>query len=290
VLGVCGNVGSNVVKAMATKYPSIKCVAATRNTESDKAKDLVSKYGSNVKLVRANMADPSSMDSAIPKNCDAVFINTPGDANRTQLAINAIDACKRAGVKHCCVVSVAAADYKGVFASQFKPIEQHLKSSGLNYTILRLPMFLENNFSNQKTVKEEGKIYGPARPDAAYAPVAICDICEAAAAILANPSAHRNKTYQLTSKTMTQTDLAKAFSNALGKKVEYVQVPYESAKQSFLSMGFPEWQTNGMLELWQGVDSGASFNKETSDVKNITGHEPTTCAQWTQQAAPVFTS
>ena len=46
----------------------------------------------------ADLNNPASLVSALPAGLDAVFVNTPGDINRTKLAINGIDAAKATNV------------------------------------------------------------------------------------------------------------------------------------------------------------------------------------------------
>lgn len=94
----------------------------------------------------------------------------------------------------------------------------------------------------QAATIKAGQIFGPADPTKPYSTVAIKDIADAAAAILANPAPHAGKTYSLASPAYTQTQLAAAFTASLGKPVAYIQVPYEAAKGSFISAGFQEWQ------------------------------------------------
>jgi len=287
ILGSSGNVGSAVIKALGSKFPEVRVLAGVRDPSSGKASDLGG-AGPNVSLVAADLGNPSSLDAAIPRDVDAVFVNTPGHIDRTQLAINGIDAAKRANAKHIVVISVLCADASGIFASQFSGIESHLKASGVRYTILRLPLFLENNWGNLKSVKEDGKLYGPATPDASFTAIAVSDIGEASAIILANPSGHENKTYKLTNKLHTHTETARAFSEATGKTVDYIQVPYEGAKAAFMGHGLPEWQVDGILELFHHIDAGAPYNREEPDFHNLTGHDPLTIQQWTLQVGGAF--
>jgi uncharacterized protein YbjT (DUF2867 family) len=68
------------------------------------------------------------------------------------------------------------------------------------------------------------------------------DVGDAAAAILANPAAHAFRTYSLSGPLYSHGELAATLSTALGRTIDYVQVPYEAAKKSFMDKGWPEWQ------------------------------------------------
>ena len=132
------------------------------------------------------------------------------------------------------------------------------------------------------SIKEQGKIHGPVNPDRKLAPIAVSDIGEAAAIVLRNPAEHTGKTYTLTTTPYSTKELAEAFSEALGKPVEYVQVPFEAAKQAMLGLGLPEWQADGIVELLQKQDKGdKAIVTKTEDFKTIVGREPLTIQQWT---------
>ena len=64
--------------------------------------------------------------------------------NRTELALNGIQAAKDAGVGFLAVVSVSTAGSDTVFGRQFGPIEEATKASGLPYVLFRLPFFTDN--------------------------------------------------------------------------------------------------------------------------------------------------
>ena len=75
--------------------------------------------------------------------------------------------------------------------------------------------------------------------------------------------------------------LAAALSASTGKTVEYVQLPYDAVKASFIEKGWPAWQVGGLLELFKAVDAGA-YGFGLGDYTAITGKEPTTVAQFVE--------
>jgi uncharacterized protein YbjT (DUF2867 family) len=289
VVGSTGHVGTATLKYLATHVlgKEHKIFAGVRDVKSDKAQELAKLPGVNV--VAADMSQPATLASAL-QGVDAAFLITPGDSKRTELTCAAIDAAKDAKVKHIVVVSVLTAEIESVFGTkQTLPIEAHTKSAGVPYTILRLPLFIDNNWGHKGSISGQGVIYGPQKGDAPFTPITVADIGEAAAIILANPAPHANQTYSLTTKAYTNNQLATAFSLALNKEVKYVQVPYEAAKKSFMDAGYPEWQVDGILELSKLIDSdNKAINHESQDFKKITGRNPTTIAEWVGQVANIF--
>jgi hypothetical protein len=61
------------------------------------------------------------------------------------------------------------------------PLQESVKNSGISFTLLRLPMFIDNQWANQASIKGEGKIYGPADGSKPTSLVSVADAGEAAA-------------------------------------------------------------------------------------------------------------
>ena len=161
-------------------------------------------------------------------------------------------------------------------------------ASGLKYTFLRLPMFMDNQWASQGTIKT-GKLYGPADGSKPVALVSVSDVGEAAAAVLAAPADHAFKKYTLAAEPITFNGIAAAFATATGQEVEYIQVPYAAALQSMVGLGFPEWMAKGVCELLQLVDSGdAAATPSSRELAALLGRAPTSFAAWVGPVAGAF--
>ena len=70
VLGSSGYVGTATIKTLAAKYTDkVNVRAGVRNPDTDKAKSLAA---DNVQVIKADLGDPASLDSAI-NDGDVVF-------------------------------------------------------------------------------------------------------------------------------------------------------------------------------------------------------------------------
>ena len=287
VIGASGNIGVATVAALAAKYADkVEIRAGVRNP--DKADKLKAIAG--VSVVQAAMGDKENLKGAL-KGVDSLYIVTPGAQNRTQLTIATAEAAKEAGVKFLLVVSVLTANLTDtVFGAQLLPIEDKVGKLGIPYAFLRLPFFVENLWGFKDSIVGQGAIYCPVDPEKPYTPVVVEDAGKAAAAILADPSKHAGKTYNVVSDRITYNDVTQGFTEALGKEIKYNRVPYEAAKQAFLGMGLPEWQVDGILELFKLFDSGAPETNiaDLSDYEKITGEKPTSLKAWITKYAPGF--
>ncbi|EAR98694.1 Trk system potassium uptake protein TrkA, amine-terminal domain protein (macronuclear) [Tetrahymena thermophila SB210] len=282
VLGSTGYIGSATVKTLAQQKANI--TAGVR--DPSKAQELVN---AGAKVIKADMGLKQTELASILANYDHLYVVTPGHIDRTNLTLNAIKAAKQANIKYILVVSIPPADNLNIlFGRQFTPIEKELKSSGLTYGLLRLPMFVDNIWGNAEAIKTQNTFYGPIDGSKKFVTVAVQDAALAAAVILQNPTNHANKTYTLTSDFSSSDEQAQFYTQALGRTIKYVSGGYEATKQALLKF-MPEWQVDGILELYKLVENqDASQTTFTNDFKKITGQEPTTHAKWMQQFSKAF--
>ena len=284
VIGSSGYIGKATLAALTSRHAGkVQAFAGVRNPDRFDTMD-------KVEAVQADMGDKAALAEAL-KGFDSAFLVVPGHENRTELAINGIEAAKAAGLKFLLVLSVLTSGTDSIFGKQFKPIEAKLKESGLDYAIVRLPLFMDNNYANVGSIKGQSTFYDPRDPTKLHTPVAVSDVGKAAADILADPSKHNGKTYKLVSPAFSLNDAAAAFSKTLAKEVTATTVPYEAAKEAFMGMGFPEWQTDGILELFKYIDKESPITNEdeqTGDIELITGEKALTIEKWVEQNAAGF--
>lgn len=151
VLGSSSMVGKATVMRLSSKFADqVAIKAGTRDPA--KLSELARLKG--VELVRADLRLATLADQIKSTGAATVFSVTPGEENRADIALRTFRACKEAGVKHMVVVSVLTADMQEtIFGRQFTEIEAHVKQLGIPYTLLRLPVFMENNRAYKKTIK-----------------------------------------------------------------------------------------------------------------------------------------
>jgi len=276
ILGSSGHVGTATLKALEL-YPKLDIRVGCRD---------VTKFHSlpaNFRVVYADMNNIPSLEQAL-MGATSVFIIPPPSEDRAALAMNAINAAVIARVPHVLLMSIASvtAPVEHLFQKQFLAVEYALRASKLHYTILRCPLFVDNLWGNVETIKNEGTIYGPIRGDIAYAPVVVSDIGTVAAKILSHPKTYYSKIYRLTTPVpITHNDIAGIFSRTLGRPINYVPVPAEQAKQAMIGKGYPEWQANGVLELYKLIETGsAETNTASPDLTDLLGRPATTVDSW----------
>ena len=280
VLGATGTTGTAVLKQLKNKN-----ITVFASVQSEKDFEKVSQFGATPIIV--NFTDQDSLNQAL-KGKDRVFLVTPLMQNPETVTQMVINASKQNEIKHLVRSTASGADSKGQIqmARWAGASEDLIKTSGLNYTIVRPYTFLQNfiNFHSQ-TIKQYNGFYLPVG-DAKLALLDINDLGEVVATALTSDE-HFGKTYELSGLTYTNEILAETLSEVLGRKISYIDIPEEKAKESMLSNQMPEWMVNAMMELnyitKQGWTAGYS-----DDFKNITGKEYTSAKTFFENNKQAF--
>lgn len=258
----------------------MRVTAFVRDPDSSKTRTNITSL-EHIHVDRGDMSNHDELAQAL-KGFDSALIVTPGDQNRAEIMQGAVNACKLAKLKHILVVSVLTADKTDqIFGRQFMPIEEEVKSSGINYTLIRLPLFMDNNMAHLGSIRDQGEILTPILPNASFVSIALQDVGEACAKILTHPKDHVNKVYSLMCSPFTMNDMARAFADEMGKEVRCVPIPDDTAKQGFMAMGVPEWQADGIMQLINNINTGDPvMSTERADFRYITGRDALTIQQW----------
>ena len=287
VIGATGSIGSATLQALSSKYAGkFDIRAGVRNPDkADKLRGLA-----GVTVVQATQGDKDNLVGVF-KGVDALYIVAPGVENRAELIIGTAEAAKAAGVKFLLVLSVPTADLTDtIFGRQLNETETAVTKLSIPHAFIRLPLFVDNYWAFKDPIQSQSSIYSPVDPSQPFTSVVVDDAGKAAAAVLADWRKHENKTYTIISDRHSYGDVAREFSETVGKEVKYVRVPYDAAKQSFLQAGVPEWQTDGILELYKLIDTGspATNYADLGDFEKITGEKPTNLKAWLSKVGEAF--
>jgi uncharacterized protein YbjT (DUF2867 family) len=165
-------------------------------------------------------------------------------------------------------------------------IEEKLKKSKLDYTILRSHSFMQNLLMNIPSVKGQGAIYAP-MGDGMIPFVDARDVGEVAAQILISPSDYVGKIINITGPTIHSLhEVAQILSNQIGKDVKYFPVPGEAAKQGMIGAGLPEWLAEDLVHFNLSWSRGASYPDPAAE--NILGKQGRTLLSFLEEHAFLF--
>ncbi len=101
--------------------------------------------------------------------------------------------------------------------------------------------------------------------------------------MLLNPAAHAGRAYTLTgAEALTDAQMLATIAGAIGRTVNYVDVPEAAAEQAMQGMGMPAVMIEWFMSLNQVIKRGWAAGI-TDDVQTLTGHAPRRFADFVAQ-------
>jgi len=279
VTGASGNAGGAVLKEVANTTKPFRAMYRSREDAA--------RVPAGIPTVIADFADKPSLRRTL-EGVDAVYLVCSPVRELVELEGNMVDACRETGVSHVVLNSaLGAGDYSKSFPSWHRKVEEKLKASGLEYTILRPNSFMQNILTYYApSIRSQGAFYA-AMGSARISFIDVRDIAVVATKSLTTEG-HTGKTYELNGpEALTYTEVAAKISHASGRKVEYVDIPVERQKQSMLDQRMPEWQVTALLDL-QAYYTGGKGGEVDDVLAKLLGRSPTTIDQFLAEFADSF--
>jgi uncharacterized protein YbjT (DUF2867 family) len=260
VTGATGNQGGAVARNLIRNNFKVKCL--TRHPNSVHAHQLEKL---DALVVHGDLDKPYTFSQHL-KDVDGIFsVQTfvHGIEKEIRKGTGLADLAKANNIKHFLYSSVAGADLNtGIphWESKLK-IENHLKSTGIPYTIIRPASLFENFLRPQvKSRLLKGKLVSPVGENVIQQFSCADDIGKMSAAIFTNPNEYNGKTITLASEEMNLVQAAEIFSDVLGKEIKYEQLPMFITR---VVMG------KNLYEMFKWVnENNAVFIKDFTAYKN----------------------
>src|SRR5499427_4778045 len=154
--------------------------------------------------------------------------------------------------------------------------EQVLNWSGLPVVHIRSTVFLDTPMFTTMaalSIRENGTIalpFGTGRTS----PVAVDDVARVVATVLRDPASHIGHIYELTGpRSVDMTEMAAAFSRALGRPVSYVDMPLDRWQAGRSKMGLPPHTEQHVATMaWLHRDNRS--DRIADGVERVTGIPP----------------
>ncbi len=246
VTGATGQLGQLVIAKLKQKIASSNIVALVRSPE--KAKSL------GVTARAADYAQPATLEAALSGVETLLLISGNEIGQRAVQHANVIAAAVKNGVKRIVYTSLLHADTSPLnLAPEHFETEKNLKSSGIDYTILRNGWYTENYTGSIGPALANGAFYGSAG-EGKIASAAREDFAEAAVVVITQEG-HSGKTYELAGdEPYTLAQLAAEVTKQSGKQIPYKNIPEADYAAALKAAGLPE----GFAVAIASWDVGAS--------------------------------
>jgi len=231
VTGATGKQGGAAVEHLRQRGFSIRAI--TRRPDQDAARKLVDR---GVEVLAGDLDDLDSLRRALDGVYGVFGVITPYDKGGVEGEIrqgkNLVDAAHRQEVSHFVYSSVGGAEKNtGIphFDSKFQ-IEEHLRRSGIPFSILRPVAFFENWYFVKDSI-ERGTLLQPLSPQRKLQQIGVDDIGAFAALAFEHPGKWHGRALEIAGDELTMEQYAAAFTNAPSPQVKYQQVPWDQFEQ-----------------------------------------------------------
>jgi uncharacterized protein YbjT (DUF2867 family) len=245
-----GTIGNSVVKQLASSGQNIIRVAVD-------AKDKVDKLKHAHEIVNIDYTRPETISNAL-NNVDRLFLRIPPSVEMVDSSSSFIEEAKKNGVKFIVKLSTMGADLKPGYTSGrlHRQVEKIIEESGIPFAFLRPNSFMQNFITrSSQTIKSQNAFYLPAG-DGKVSFVDARDVAAVAVEVLTkNRSQHVNKVYNITgSEALSHSQVAEILSKEIGRKISYVDISEEDARNGMKKMGIIDWFIDNAMELYISND------------------------------------
>jgi len=279
VTGGTGMVGSEVVRLLSQQ--GVAARALVRNLS--KAKELP-----GITWVAGDLSKPETLGSAFAGAQTLFLISSIGE-DTVALQHNAIEAARRAGVKHIVKLSAfGASDHsKAPICLWHYQIEKEMQASGMDWTILRPHHFMQNLLGQAEYIINDGVVYS-ASGDGKIPYIDACDIA-AVAAVTLTKSGHEGKKYVITgSEALSYRDATEIIGKTIGKQLRFVDETPDQARARRVREGYPPAIVESALAISAYQRAGGKTATITNVVSDLTGQPPRTFAEFARDHADEF--
>lgn len=226
----------------------------------------------------ADFDQPESMRAAFDGVDRLLLISTDTVEDRSRQHVAAIDAAREAGVGHVVYTSMLSPgpESPALIADSHWATEEHLRSSGLDFTILRCSLYSDFQVYEAADALASGRfVHNRGLGGCSY--IARSDCAWVAAAVVSG-AGHEGETYELTGpESLDATGLAALYAEVGGRPVEAVSV--DDAELLRLldgdqgADGHVHYGVALTVSLGQAIRAG-HFARVTTTVQELTGVAP----------------
>jgi uncharacterized protein YbjT (DUF2867 family) len=279
--GATGTTGRRVARRLTKWGYSFSALVR----DPDKASGLKS---SKVKLIKGDFGKPDSLKRALD-GIEHAFLLPPNTKDQFNLERNFIDAARESGVKYLVKYSAIGADpdSSSRFLRWHGEAEKYLEQSGIRYSIIRPNIFMQN-LTNiyARQIREEKQLRLPFG-DARCVWVDVRDIGRLIAKVLTE-NGHQNNILTVTGpESLHCKDITGILSNAVGKKIEYIDLKPKEFKKDIIEYGLPEPTAEAVTELYKLVSEGLC-DVITDTFYQITKKQPHTFDEFVDDNLTLF--
>jgi len=256
VVGATGLLGGEICRLLAAEGKPVR--ALVRST-SDQTK-VAQLESLNIEVMRGDLKDRSSLDAAcegtraVISTASSTLSRQAGDSIHTvdlEGQLNLINAAQATNVSQFVLISFPQAEVEFPLQAAKRKVEEHLKASGLTYTILQPTFFMEIWLSPAlgfDVANGQVQIYGSGENRMSW--ISYKDVAKFAVMSLDNAEA-RNAEIKLGGpEALSPLEVVRLFEELKGQKFEVQYVPEQALKEQKESATDPLQESFAGLMLY----------------------------------------
>ena len=277
VTGATGNIGRMTLQHLLKRVPASDLVGLAR--DPGKAAVLSAQ---GIEIRGGDYLDRDSLLWALAGVEKLMLVSATAFTDRNTQHQNVIEAARQSGVGHIHYMPVihdpGSAFTLPQVTEEDRFVEDKLQASGLHYTLLGHPPFLESlPFYLGPNALGTG-VRAPA--GAGKAGFAAQDELAEAHAVVLSQAGHENKSYALYGEpAVSFADIAQILSEISGKPVPFIAGSDQDFLNHLMTSGLPEPAARFALGWVQGVNAG-EWGGQTGDLERFLGRKPTSAAEF----------
>lgn len=276
--GITGNTGRATANALLKR--GVKFRALVRDKEKATA---WAEQG--VDVVQGDLNNPASVAAAMA-DCDKAVLILSNGEEQERLEKSFIDTAKQSGIEHLVKLSSPEAEpgTTGLTPRAHLAVENALKESGMNWTLVRPSFFMQNLAGSIFAVKESGKLSMPMGSGT----VALTDCTDSgefiAMVLTTGPEEHYGQSYDITGPDdiMNFHDIARVMGEVLGRDVEYEDCDPVAYKQMIRPFLTSDWHSDAVATLFAQIADGTTPGVKTTTFQDMMGRPGTTFKEFLQ--------
>lgn len=277
--GVTGKIGGETAKQLLERGARLRALVR----DAAKAAHL---KAAGVELVVGDIADADTVKRALD-GAEKAFLLLPNGEHQEAHEKQFTNWAVAAGVKHLVKMSSmeAVPTAKTPIPRAHWAVEEYIRASRLNWTMVKPNFFMQNLLGSARTIKEQG-LFSLPMGEGTTGMADARDIGAVCAEVLTS-TGHVGKSYEITGpEVLTFHDAAAHFSAVLGKPVRYVPMPMAQFRERMANILKP-WHLDAVCELFQEIDE-IGLDHTTDTFKKLLGREPISLRQFITDHEAVF--
>jgi len=280
--GATGKTGGEVARQLASAGVPFRALIR----DPDKAEEL---KALGAELVVGDIADQAFLPRAL-SGVKKAFLVMPNNEEQLVLENQFTDACAAAGVQHLVYLSSleSVPESKNPITQNHVAAQNHIRDSGMAWTIMRPTFFMQNFETYAPRIKEAGQIVMPVG-NGTISATDLRDVGAVIRDVLTKPG-HEGQSYDLTGpELLTFAEIAAKFSKVLGTTVEFIDQPMEEFADLLRKIGLSEWRVDAVCKELEAIGAGV-VDHTTDTVEELLGRPPISLEQYIEDHIDQFRS